>query len=262
MNEKDFAELAAGHALSALTPEDEALFADALARHPEWEAIVHSDAATVLALADAVEPVEAPADIRASLLAAIATTPQLPADAPEPTQAHAPAHTPAPIAHATRASNARAAKKPRRRVWFALAASLALLVAVGAGTVAIVTQMTTPVAVTALERIEAAPDAQSAETGTGDGPSATLHWSESVGEAVLVSEGLPTLADDQAFELWFVRDGQPISAGIFDADGDAATALLDGALQAGDVIAVTVEPDGGSPTGAPTSDPIIAITTA
>jgi anti-sigma-K factor RskA len=38
--------------------------------------------------------------------------------------------------------------------------------------------------------------------------------------------------------------------------------LLDGALEAGDVIAVTVEPEGGAPDGQPTSDPIIAIPTA
>jgi anti-sigma-K factor RskA len=33
-------------------------------------------------------------------------------------------------------------------------------------------------------------------------------------------------------------------------------------MHEGDVIAVTVEPAGGSPTGQPTSDPIIAIPTA
>jgi anti-sigma-K factor RskA len=33
-------------------------------------------------------------------------------------------------------------------------------------------------------------------------------------------------------------------------------------MEPGDVIAVTVEPQGGSPTGEPTSEPIVAIPTA
>ena len=40
-----------------------------------------------------------------------------------------------------------------------------------------------------------------------DGGEVTAHWSESLGKAVLVSDGLPTIADDESFELWFVRDG-------------------------------------------------------
>ena len=59
------------------------------------------------------------------------------------------------------------------------------------------------------------------------------------------------------------EDGTPVSGGQFDTDASgAATAALDGTVEAGDVIAVTVEPDGGSPTGAPTSEPIVALPTA
>ncbi|WP_404438075.1 hypothetical protein LG322_03745 [Microbacterium aerolatum] len=46
-----------------------------------------------------------------------------------------------------------------------------------------------------------------------------------------------------------------------DKSGEA-TALLDGSMHEGDVIAVTVEQAGGSPTGLPTTEPIIAIPTA
>jgi anti-sigma-K factor RskA len=59
-----------------------------------------------------------------------------------------------------------------------------------------------------------------------------------------------------------VRGDEPVPAGVFDADAGDTTALLEGAMHEGDVIAVTVEPAGGSPTGQPTSDPIIAIPTA
>jgi anti-sigma-K factor RskA len=113
----------------------------------------------------------------------------------------------------------------------------------------------------ALEQIEAAPDAQTATAKIADGGTATAHWSEDVGKAVLVSNGLPAIAADESFELWFVRDGVPISAGTFD-DAGGATVLLEGAMAPGDVIAVTVEQEGGSPSGEPTTDPIVMIRTA
>ena len=67
----------------------------------------------------------------------------------------------------------------------------------------------------------------------------------------------------ETYELWFVREGTAVSAGQFDTDSSgAATVALDGTVEEGDVIAVTVEPDGGSPTGEPTSEPIVALPTA
>ena len=79
---------------------------------------------------------------------------------------------------------------------------------------------------------------------------------------MLVTEGIDDLPDDESYELWFVRGDQPISAGVFETSGGNATALLDQPMQGGDVIAVTVEPLGGSPTGTPSSDPVIVIATA
>ncbi|WP_430522238.1 anti-sigma factor [Microbacterium aurum] len=151
-----------------------------------------------------------------------------------------------------------------RRTWargvFALAACLVLLVGIGWGTGVIAKLWNTPAAVTALDEIERAPDAASAAVDF-DGGQATAHWSQSVGKVVLVAEGLPQLPTDRTFELWFVRGDEPVPAGTFDADGGAATAELTGTMQPGDTIAVTVEPAGGSPSGAPTTAPIIAIPT-
>ena len=59
VNEQEFVELTAGHALHALSPEDERRFETALAAHPEWQDHVGADAATVAALADSVSE-EAP----------------------------------------------------------------------------------------------------------------------------------------------------------------------------------------------------------
>ena len=153
----------------------------------------------------------------------------------------------------------------QRRNWtrglFALVASMALLVGIGWGVGALSDRLTTPPAVTALAQIEAAPDAQSAVGKVDGGGEATVHWSESLGQAVLVTDGLPEIADDRAFELWFVRGDSAVSAGTFTAAEDTTTALLAGPVEPGDTIALTVEEAGGSPEGAPTTDPILLIAT-
>ena len=118
-------------------------------------------------------------------------------------------------------------------------------------------------AVVALEQIEGAPDARTASVELEGGGVATAHWAPSVGQAVVVTDGLSALPTDKSFELWFVRGDAPISAGTFEVGADGrATALLQGDMQAGDVIAVTVEPAGGSPNGLPSTDPIVVIPTA
>lgn len=266
MNEKDFAELAAGAALHSLSADDQRRFCEALAAHPEWQSIVDADVAAAAILADPVEPVAAPAHIRSALLAQIATTPQ-------GSSAHddaAPgAQTPTSVEEGAAVSPGSAAEEPaqpKQRRWartvFALAACLALLVGVGIGAVALNAQFNRPASVVALQEIEAAGDAEQATVALDDGGTATAHWSASAGKAVLVADGLPSPGQGQTYELWFVRGDAPVSAGVFDVDGGDATALLAGDMQAGDAIAVTVEQAGGSPTGQPTTDPVIVIPTA
>jgi anti-sigma-K factor RskA len=263
VNEQEFAELAAGHALHALSPDDNRAFETARRQHPEWEHHVTADAATAALLAEDVAEVAPPPAVREALLAQIAAVPAVEAEAAAAVRradrrAAVRADAPAPEAVPEPAESRRWGP----RSWFALAASLALLVGVGWGAVFVSEQLNTPASVVALDQIESAPDAQSATQTLPDGGEVTAHWSESVGKAVLVSDGLPEIADDESFELWFVRDGAAISAGTFMAEDGTTTALLDGALESGDVIAVTIEPAGGSPTGQPSSDPIVAIETA
>ena len=256
MNEKDFAELAAGAALHSLSADEERRFRAALVEHPEWRSIVAADAATAALLSDPVEPVTAPAPIRAALLAQIALTPQDGGDHDDTLSA--------PAMPSAVDEPARPAPKPRRwaRTVFALAACLAVLVGVGIGAVALNQQLNPPPAsVVALQEIEAAGDAQQSTVAL-DGGTATAHWSASVGKAVLVADGIPAAGEGQTYELWFVRGDAPVSAGVFDVNDGDATALLAGDMQAGDAIAVTVEQAGGSPTGQPTTDPVVVIPTA
>ena len=115
----------------------------------------------------------------------------------------------------------------------------------------------------ALQEVQSAPDAQSATAQIEGGGESTVYWADSVGKAVIVSDGLPQIADDQSYELWFVRgDESPIPAGAFAASGQRTeTWILDGEMEPGDTIAITIEPAGGSPTGEPTSDAVVAIAT-
>ncbi|WP_127476485.1 anti-sigma factor [Microbacterium sulfonylureivorans] len=274
MDEQEFAELSAGFVLNALSPADRQAFDAARALHPEWEHWITADADTAVALADAVPDSLPPLTLRSTLLSRIATMPQLPdADAAEAAaadpvatrpEASVSADDPSFVEPAPTTSTIQAIS---RRNWtrglLTLAASMVILVVLGFGAVSINQYVNRPPAVAALAEIEAAPDSESATTELDDGGTATAHWSASVGKAVLVSDGLPEIADDQSYELWFVRDGAAVSAGTFEPAGDdAVTALLDGAMEPGDTIAVTVEPQGGSPTGEPSSEPIVTIPTA
>ncbi|MEJ1155079.1 anti-sigma factor [Microbacterium marmarense] len=279
MNENEFAELAAGYALGALSPEDAQIFNDARAQHPEWEKLVNDDVETVAELAGGAEATP-PASIRASLLAQIAVTPQHDVDAGVALQEGMPSAATAEEQSSGEVDadvdtvfveptpTTTTIQAIERRNWtrglFGLAASLVFLVALGLGAATIGEMIGPSPAVVALEQIEDAPDAQQASVDVADGGMATVHWSESVGEVVLVSDGLPSISEDQAFELWFIRgDEPPIAAGTFDASSDnSATAQFEGTMQPGDVIAVTIEEEGGSPTGEPTTDPIIVIATA
>ncbi len=284
MDEQEFAELAAGYALGALSPADRTAFDQARSAHPEWEHWITGDTAAAVSLADAVADAAPPLTLRSTLLARIASTPQLPeieaTDAaaldplagpvempPLPELPAAEASALPPVAPAVDpAPTTTTIQAISRRNWtrglLTLAASLVLLVALGAGAVTLNEYVNRSPEVVALQQIEAAPDAQSATFDLEDGGTATAHWSESVGTAVLVSEGLPEIADDESFELWYVREGgEPVSAGVFEATDGDSTAILEGTMEAGDTIAVTIEPAGGSPDGKPSTDPIIAIPT-
>lgn len=93
---------------------------------------------------------------------------------------------------------------------------------------------------------------------TGDGSSASILRTRG-GETVLIAQ-LPPLQPGRVYQLWRIQgSNSPASAGLFhvSAQGYTTAALPDGQQpQAGETVAVTNEPDGGSP--GPTSKPLIA----
>jgi anti-sigma-K factor RskA len=68
------------------------------------------------------------------------------------------------------------------------------------------------------------------------------------GEALFSASGLPALPSNRTYQLWFIAEGKPVSAGTFDVGPRGQGQLLVEAALPGDVVwAVTVEPAGGVP---------------
>jgi anti-sigma-K factor RskA len=79
------------------------------------------------------------------------------------------------------------------------------------------------------------------------------------GRSVVVLEGLGPAPAGKTYELWIMPDGNAARAdraGLFAGREGAQVVGVDGVVQAGDVVAVTVEPAGG--VDLPSTSPIVA----
>ncbi len=102
----------------------------------------------------------------------------------------------------------------------------------------------------------AAPDARTTSAQPAEGVSVSVVTSHSRGRLVFSAEGLDRL-DDEDYQLWLARPGGSVrSAGILavDSDGSARPLVATGADEA-EGVAMTVEPEGGSPQ--PTTAPMM-----
>lgn len=82
------------------------------------------------------------------------------------------------------------------------------------------------------------------------------------GRSLEILRSAGDVPEGQSLELWLLRDGvAPVSLGLLPVDSDRATLeiayTLRGALR-GASCAISVEPEGGSPTGTPTG-PVVAV---
>ncbi len=88
--------------------------------------------------------------------------------------------------------------------------------------------------------------------GLEPAPSATgaTFYRPSSNEALFYAFGLPQLERGNSYQLWFIADGKPVSAGTFDIDRNGEASLIVADLPPTtniDLWAVTREPLGGSP---------------
>jgi anti-sigma-K factor RskA len=70
------------------------------------------------------------------------------------------------------------------------------------------------------------------------------------GDAVMVVRNLPAAPEGQTYEAWVIDSGGPVPAGLFEGGGQEIV-LLEERVAEGSMVAVTLEPRGGSqqPTG-------------
>lgn len=109
------------------------------------------------------------------------------------------------------------------------------------------------------------PTRQVAElAGTEDMPgvAASLTWDDGLNRLSFAGAGFAPPTADQTYQLWFVTDpAGPVSLGVIDVDADGRV-VYDAELPAFDatiqVVAVSLEPAGGSPTPGAPSGPVVA----
>jgi len=75
---------------------------------------------------------------------------------------------------------------------------------------------------------------------------ADVLWNAETETVYLDVKNLPAVASDKQYQLWALKDGQPIDMGVFDAMGNTNPLLKMGKVPGADAFAVTLEPRGGS----------------
>jgi anti-sigma-K factor RskA len=208
-----------------------------------------AETATELAMAAALPP---PPRVKEQVLAAVAVTRQVPPAVDR-------------LSRAPRWMPRRAARQPGRPSWtprVAVAVAVVILaVAVVLGAVALRTRQELDSARAqnqAIAAVLAAPDARITTQATTDGGIATVVVSRVEGKLVFITAGLPRLPASKVYELWLVGPPRIRRAGLLPAPASGRTApVLASGLAAGDSVAVTVEPAGG--TSQPTTSPIVVM---
>ena len=74
-------------------------------------------------------------------------------------------------------------------------------------------------------------------------------------QIILVARNMPSVPEDKTCQIWVIKGDVPKSSGLFQPDGNGTATPVTNSITNADVIAVTVEPAGGSKK--PTSDPVL-----
>lgn len=208
------------YVLRVLSPEDEAAFAARLAQEPSLRRLVADWEDALAVLADEVQDVPPPPAVFAQIEERLFAE-----AAPEPS---------------------RLARMFSLRFWGGAAIGLAML-----GAVIVVVPELLPTPGPSYTAEITAEDASLIVTASFDARSNTLNVTRTAGGP----------RDGRTLELWIIADGAsaPISLGIIEAAQVAVSISAEiNTLLAGAVLAISDEPLGGSPTGAPTGD-VLAI---
>jgi len=237
--------LSGAYALNALSDSERATHEAALRGSADArnEATELQDTAVLLGLS--VAPVAPSDELRARLLAQVAVTPQLPRTTLD--AAPGPAETKARLRWSRPAT-----------VLVSSAAAVALII----GGIAVGTTSLHPepsLQAQQLAAIDEAPDKRELSADVAGGGTATLVWSNNLESSVVVMDGVQALPEGSVYQLWYIGADGPRAAGfIATSPSQKSWHVLEGTMQIGDTVGVTVEPAGGSEQ--PTTTPIVAIT--
>ncbi|HUR40381.1 MAG TPA: anti-sigma factor [Verrucomicrobiae bacterium] len=139
------------------------------------------------------------------------------------------------------------------RAWAALATAASLVLGFG-----LYREMSRPAPEPTLERVEVLVPAQTFVAYL-QVPKSTMFWTVAAvpGQneiAIRAGGEPPAAAKDLDAELWLIaKGGNPISLGVIPKTGDVRRKLPSGLpMSEGGIVAVSLEPKGGSPTGQPT----------
>ena len=227
-------ELIALAALGELSPDD-TVELDALVAGDPAAADDLAAALDVAATLQSSELLQPPPRLKASVLASIASIEQLPAD--QPAQP-APASVSAPV-------SLDQARRRRRWVPMLAAAAAVVLLAIGGIVVSTRNQSGTD------DPIAAVLDAEDVTTRTLEGSLGTtleMAYSAEEGAMVVVGDDVPTVADDETYQMWIVDDTGAVPIGLFRPDESGHVAVRVESDPSGFVVGVTREPSGGSET--------------
>ena len=269
MTERDELPLLTGaYALHTLSDSERVELEVLLAESEELRTEVTGLTETAVLLGLSATPVTPTPELKAGIMAMLATTPQLgpleeqlPAEqiAREADAATDDSHTQAAISsiatashhshRATTKANARWFRRPAG-VMLAAAAAVALVVGGVGGALIGINQPGQ------LDQLLASSDRQISASAVDGGGRATLIWSEDLGSSAVLLDGLPTLPDGQVYQFWYLDGSDAASAGLLD-DADAGVKTLASDPGAGVSVAISVEPAGGS--DSPTTTPIVVI---
>jgi anti-sigma-K factor RskA len=261
---EQFANLSGAYVLNALDEFETRSFEEELTKSEQLrnEVTELQDTATLLGLA--IEPILPSAELKTSLMNRIATLPQveaIPALTWQEENDHASAIY-SPSSPATDKAKTHWYTRP-----VALFSASAAVIAIVAGGVVVggagISAVTASGSTQAdkLAAITQAADISRVSAPVKNGGTASVIWSDSLKSSAIVSGNLTKLPSNKEYELWYINSkGIARSAGALKTDDkDTAWSVLDGRLQKGDSIGVTVEPTGGSPK--PTTAPVVEITT-
>lgn len=276
-NHGDLVELAFPYALDAVSAAETADIEQRLRAADQetvraFDSVVRDvrEAMSALSVLDAQEP---PARLEARILAALGSRPGARSDvhtggrsvgrgegAPSavgPRDSRADTAESGPSGGGTDADELARARRRRRRL-SGLAAAAAVVVAIGIGFGVLGGQTgDDPGGAVTAQQIFEQPDARTSTTPIGVGGTLTVHFSAELGAATVAFDAVPAPPDGSDYQLWLIdATGVPQPAGVL-AELPAANAPYITEFTGSGQLAVTLEPDGGSP--APTSTPLGAV---